>query len=177
MRMEIVQPPSQTDWAAAFEAERALLAEHAGEFFTRIDHIGSTAVPGLPAKPIIDLQAQVEALDEPEFYAELLGPLGYRLVDADEVDVRVPLRKRQGRDANIHIVRAGSWAAQRTLIFRDALRADPELSAQYARLKRELGASSETRLVYTLAKTEFIEDTLRDCCQRLEIAYTPGNRR
>lgn len=176
-RTEIVLSPYETRWATAFEAERAILTQLAGGLFSQIDHIGSTAVPGLPAKPIIDLQAQVETLAEPEFYADLLGPAGYRLVDSDEVDVRVALQKRRDGDANVHIVRAGSWAAQRTLLFRDALREDPALAERYAQLKYELAATSESMLVYTLAKTEFVEDTLRERCAKLDIAYTPGNRR
>jgi GrpB-like predicted nucleotidyltransferase (UPF0157 family) len=164
-------------WAAAFDAERQALKELAGDIIARIDHIGSTAVPGLDSKPIIDIQAQVAALETPETYGELFGPLGYRALDADEVDVRIPLRKRASVSANLHIVRAGSWAAERSLLFRDALRDDPALARDYTRMKSELATSSESLLVYTLAKTEFVEDVLRRRCEELSIAYSPGNRR
>jgi GrpB-like predicted nucleotidyltransferase (UPF0157 family) len=175
--MEIVLTPYEAGWAQAFEDERERLRRHVGELFVRIDHIGSTSVPGLAAKPVIDIQAQVEALAEPEHYHELLAPLGFRVIDSEEVDVRVALRKRIAGDANLHIVKSGSWAAERTLLFRDALRADQALAEEYARLKFELLASSESLFVYTLAKTEFIEDALRRRCEELQLPYFPGNRR
>jgi GrpB-like predicted nucleotidyltransferase (UPF0157 family) len=177
MGMEVVLSPYETVWAQEFEDECERLRRHAGDLFTDIDHIGSTSVPGLAAKPIIDIQAQVDMLEDPEYYEALFGPLGYRVIDSEEVDVRIALRKRVAGDANLHIVKSGSWAAERTLLFRDALRGDAVLAEEYARLKYDLLASSESLFVYTLAKTEFIEDALRRRCEELELLYNPGNRR
>lgn len=124
-----------------------------------VHHVGSTAVPGLAAKPILDLMAGVAALDSPAV-AALVGA-GWHLVPP-ELDAR-PWRRLLvevtggRRSAHLHLMIAGSdrWLEQ--LRFRDRLRASPGLRAEYAALKRRLaGQHRGDREAYSRAKAAFV---------------------
>ncbi len=130
-----------------------------------VEHVGSTAVPGLAAKPILDLQAAVADLDCAPVVAETLGD-GWHLVPP-ELDAR-PWRRflvqvvDDVRVAHLHLLTADSerWAEQ--LAFRDALRRDPGLVQRYAAVKQELAAEhAGDREAYTVAKRDFISAVLR----------------
>ncbi|MDA8332554.1 MAG: GrpB family protein [Candidatus Dormibacteraeota bacterium] len=130
-----------------------------------VEHVGSTAVPGLPAKPIIDLQAAVVSLDCAPAAADSLGE-GWHLVPPD-LDAR-PWRRflvhvvDDVRIAHLHLLTPDSrrWAEQRA--FRDILRADPLLLQRYAELKLDLARRhAHDREAYSAAKAEFITSTLR----------------
>ena len=130
-----------------------------------VEHVGSTAVPGLPAKPVIDLQAAVPDLGCAPAVAEALGRHGWHLVPP-ELDAR-PWRRllvrvaADVRVAHLHLLADGSeqWADQ--LSFRDALRADPDLRQRYAALKQELAARhADDREAYTAGKADFISGAL-----------------
>jgi GrpB-like predicted nucleotidyltransferase (UPF0157 family) len=124
--------------------------------------VGSTAVPGLAAKPIIDLDVIVAAQDGPEA-VHRLGALGY----VHEGDLGI-----HGREAflyppgeerhHLYVLVQSSAELRRHLAFRDALRADATLRDRYAELKRSLAAKyPHDRVVYTQAKSAFIESALR----------------
>ena len=133
-----------------------------------VEHVGSTAVPGLAAKPIIDLMASVRDLDE------VIDQAGGALWDAGwwyvppELDGRPwrrffvkPDESGQHRYAHLHVIAAGHprWAEQ--IAFRDALRRDDELARRYGDLKRRLAAEyAADREAYTEAKGEFVRDAL-----------------
>jgi GrpB-like predicted nucleotidyltransferase (UPF0157 family) len=153
------------------EIERARLAELLGPWLVDgvVEHVGSTSVPGLAAKPIIDLMAQVADLDAVvDQVGQILNADGWHYVPPD-LDAR-PWRRffvkpdpsGQLRYAHLHLIQAGHerWAQQ--LEFRDALRRDDELATTYANLKRRLIAEHpHDREAYTEAKAEFIIDALR----------------
>lgn len=127
----------------------------------RVEHVGSTAVPGLAAKPILDLQAAVDDLGCAPAVAAILAGRGWHLVPP-ELDAR-PWRRflvqAAGgvRVAHLHLMTAGSTRWTEQLAFRDALRADPELRRRYTALKRELAVEyADDREAYTAAKGEFI---------------------
>lgn len=151
------------EWLALFAAEQARLAP----LFPAcvIEHIGSTAVPGLPAKPIIDIMVGAQSLAEIERSIEPLALLGYDYRPQHE---RVfPLRRyfakpaAEGLAAHIHAVVKGTPFWVERLAFRDALRSSAELSLQYALLKRRLAAEfHEDREAYTNAKGSFIHSVL-----------------
>jgi GrpB-like predicted nucleotidyltransferase (UPF0157 family) len=153
---------------AAIERQR-LLTLLAPWLADGVEHVGSTAVPGLAAKPIIDLMALVH---DPDLVVEQAGgPLG-----ADgwcyvppEVDSGGSWRRffvkpdasGQHRYAHLHVIAAGHprWAEQ--LTFRDALRRDPGLADRYADLKRGLAAAHhDDREAYTRAKGTFVDEVL-----------------
>ena len=125
----------------------------------RIEHVGSTAVPGLAAKPVFDVQLSVASLEPLELYAEPLAALGYEYRSDEEPQHRFfALTAHSGeRLVNLHVCRAGSEWERRHLAFRDALRADPDLRARYEAEKRRVAAiHADDSLAYADAKTPWI---------------------
>ena len=131
-----------------------------------IEHIGSTAVPGLAAKPIIDMMGAVRSMEVAD---KLLGPLrefGY--VTPPECNANLPERRWLMRHANghrthhLHLIRLSTDGWRRTLKFRDILRSDPSAAQAYKELKLQLAKSvGDDRDKYIQGKTAFIEDLLK----------------
>ena len=150
-------------WAAAFEAERARLAHALGAMALRIDHHGSTAVPGLAAKPIIDIQISVASLMPIEAYGRPLALCGY-VHQPHEDDAFAPFFHRPAtwpHSHHVHVVQAESDEARRTIAFRDYLCEHADAARDYELLKRELvarfpGGDPESREAYAAAKTAFV---------------------
>jgi len=156
--------PYDPAWAAAFEAERDRLAHTLGSLARRIDHNGSTAVPGLAAKPVIDIQISVDALQPLEAYGRPLSALGYSHVpDADDAVCPFFHRPRTWPHSHhLHVVQHGGDEERRTLAFRDYLRDHANVMRDYAALKQRLApryssTDPSAREAYADAKTEFIE--------------------
>jgi GrpB-like predicted nucleotidyltransferase (UPF0157 family) len=151
-------------WPVAFEQAAAQLRGALGATAVRIDHHGSTSVPGLAAKPIIDIQVSVESLQPMSAYALPLQSLGYVHVP-DPDDSRCPFFHRPSEwphTHHVHVVEAGGVEERRTIAFRDYLREHGDAAAEYERLKRSLAArlaprDRDTREAYALAKSAFIE--------------------
>jgi GrpB-like predicted nucleotidyltransferase (UPF0157 family) len=156
--------PYQPDWPAAFEAERKLLAPVIGAYLVGgIHHVGSTAVPGLAAKPIIDILAGISDLGSARPCIELVAPLGYAYAPylPDEMLWFCKPNPRR-RTHHLHLIPVGSARYRDELKFRDYLRAHPDSRDEYARLKQGLAARfSRDREGYTEAKTDFVRDILR----------------
>ena len=132
-RREIVIADYDPAWPRRFEAERARIAGALGERALRIEHIGSTSVPGLAAKPIVDVLVEVAALDdaaglEPAGYVLRVREDGHRMFRTPELDVHV------------HVWPSGSPSIAADLAFRDRLRESDEDRDAYEALKRELAA-------------------------------------
>jgi GrpB-like predicted nucleotidyltransferase (UPF0157 family) len=147
-------------WRAAYTAERRRLAKLLPGL--RVYHIGSTSVPGLAAKPVIDMIALVDDLDAD---VAKLRRAGYRL--PPELNAHLAHRRflcyptLSHRTHHLHLVdeRAG---VDQCLRFRDRLQDDPALAAEYAALKRALADRCRAdRIAYTEAKTSFINDAIR----------------
>jgi GrpB-like predicted nucleotidyltransferase (UPF0157 family) len=146
-----------------FVAEEERLREALGLMARRIEHHGSTAVPGLGAKPIIDIQISVNGLQQLQTFATRLAGLGYAHVPSAD-DTRCPFFHRPAEwphTYHLHLVEAGGEEEQRTLAFRDYLRVRPDVARDYEALKRELahrfdGRSPDDREAYAVAKTEFV---------------------
>lgn len=159
--VEIV--PYDPAWPDAFAAERDRIKVVLGDLALRIDHNGSTAVPGLAAKPVIDIQVSVRQLQPIEEYAGRLRQLGYVHVPHPD-DSFCPFFHRPAvwpHTHHVHLVRSGDAEERRTLAFRDYLRQHPEMARAYEELKRELaaaygGATFESRQAIADGKTEFI---------------------
>lgn len=154
--------PYQASWSDAYNAEVARLIDVVGDRVDRFEHIGSTAVEGMPAKPILDVLALV---DESTTTNDLVPPLeacGYER-RPDEVDGRVFLAKGppENRTCYLSIAEAGSTFHKEKIAFRDALRDDPELAERYASLKQRLAARyPENRDRYTAEKGAFVRAIL-----------------
>jgi GrpB-like predicted nucleotidyltransferase (UPF0157 family) len=133
-----------------------------GEFALRIDHVGSTAVPGLPAKPVIDIQVSVTDISDEDSYRPAIESLGLPL-RGREPDHRF-FRPSAGspRTVHVHVCGAGSRWERQHLLFVDYLREQPKRAREYAQLKLGLaGRFRSDRTRYTEGKNEFIEETLR----------------
>jgi GrpB-like predicted nucleotidyltransferase (UPF0157 family) len=150
-------------WPAMYEAEKKAILGAAGEWLVAIEHIGSTSVPGLAAKPVIDIMGAVVSLDDAQNIIEPLATLGYDYVP--EYEVEMPHRRyfRKGRRGNqgdkyhLHVVEPNGEFWHRHPAFRDYLRAHPEAANDYAELKRRLAVEHDTDVdAYTDAKSEFI---------------------
>ena len=153
-------------WKHAFELERDRLHALLPGTFVAIEHIGSTAVPGLVAKPIIDLMAAVDSLDDVDALIYRLCDNGYttsREFNAALSDRKWLMRWRDGhRTHHLHIVVADGARWRDRLAFRDALRADPVLAGRYAALKSELAQRHrDDREAYTEAKAAFVRSVAR----------------
>lgn len=161
-RVTIVEP--KASWPTEFEAITAAVHEALGPLALRVDHIGSTSVPGLPAKDVIDVQLTVAALDR-ERLAPALARAGFVAQTTIGNDHRPPgatgpdddwrklfFQSASGRPANLHVRVAGRPNQRYPLLVRDYLRAHPESAAAYATLKQALAALGIDRGVYALVK-------------------------
>jgi GrpB-like predicted nucleotidyltransferase (UPF0157 family) len=155
--------PYDPAWPLEFEHERERLRAALGSLALRIDHHGSTAVPGLAAKPVIDVQISVARLHPIDAYAPALARLGYVHVPHAD-DAVCPFFHRPAEwphTHHVHLVQAGSEEERRTLAFRDYLREHADAAREYERLKRQIaqeytGDDLASREAYAGAKTAFI---------------------
>ena len=147
-------------WPALAEAEVRAIEEVLGEIAVRVEHVGSTAVPGLAAKPILDLQLSVDALEPAGRYAEPLKRLGYVFVPTDDVAGLPPVtpsRRSVRARTTCMSARPGAEHELRHLAVRDFLRAHPDEAARYAALKRDVVARHpQDRLAYIEGKEEYV---------------------
>ena len=151
--------PHDPLWTSMYSDERDRLLGALGEMVRRIDHVGSTAVPGLEAKPIIDIMVSVDIL-EIGTVKEILEDVGYLHVPIDETG-RLFFRKGVPRTHHLHVVRIGSWEYWKHLFFRDRLLNNKDEIREYAALKMELAERfHHDREAYTKEKEAFIEDLL-----------------
>ncbi|MCO6441651.1 MAG: GrpB family protein [Nitrococcus mobilis] len=137
-----------------------------GHHLTDLQHVGSTSVPDLPAKPILDLAAAVAALDAiPELARRLTG-IGY-IYRGNNGDAGGHLFVRESspgvRTIHLHLVKHNGAQWRNYLLFRDLLRRNPGIRRQYAELKQALGRSfRDDRNSYTAFKRDFIGQVLGD---------------
>lgn len=162
-RIEIV--PYDRRWRAEFAAECERLTRGFPATFSRIEHVGSTAVAGLPAKPVIDIVAIVASMGVADAILPRLVEAGYSFsAEFNERlgDSRWLMKHANGRRTHhLHLVLAESMHWTGKIRFRDLLRSDAALAARYAALKKELAAKyAQDRDAYTEAKTLFVNEAL-----------------
>jgi putative glutamine amidotransferase len=146
-------------WPARFDDEAGRLRAALGDRAVRIDHVGSTAVPGLAGKPVVDIQVSVASMAPRSNYLEPLRALGYRwAIDPWPSDHEFFSRDENGdRAYHVHVCAAGGRWERRHLVFRDWLRSHPDDAAAYERRKRELAdRHPRDTYGYTDGKTDFI---------------------
>ncbi|MEX0800092.1 MAG: GrpB family protein [Dehalococcoidia bacterium] len=147
-------------WPAAYRRESEAIAAALGELLVGIEHMGSTAVPGLGAKPIIDIMAGVPSFQEGHRCVEPMQGLGYEYKGEFGIPGRHYFRKiqRDVRTHQVHMVEAGGEFWQRHLLFRDYLRSHSDEARRYYELKLRFSKEyRHDREGYTDAKTAFIE--------------------
>ncbi|MCC6541576.1 MAG: GrpB family protein [Flavobacteriales bacterium] len=170
MKERIAVVPYDPEWPRRYdELEVRLKKLLPKNLVQRIAHIGSTAVPGLSAKPIIDVQVEVNDMDEVcERVVSMMEEAGYEFLWRPSIGEAAPYYawfiKRDAvgvRTEHIHILSPDHTSAER-IIFRDLLRRHPEEAAAYERLKTDLAKRhARDRTAYSTGKTEFIQATLR----------------
>ena len=152
-----------SQWSILFEKEKCLVLSVIGQYVVGIEHIGSTAVAGLGAKPIIDIMIAVYSLSEADKCIEALERVGYKYVSEHEVSMPERRYFNKGKPPkeqhyHIHMVDVTSDFWKRHLLFRDYLRKHPEIAHEYFKMKKRLAAEyGSDREGYTGAKTSFIE--------------------
>jgi GrpB-like predicted nucleotidyltransferase (UPF0157 family) len=153
---------ASTEWPGEFEQLRARLAAALGTG-VRIEHVGSTSIPGIAAKPIIDIQVSVpDVTDEARFVPQIESvgvPLRMREPDLGHLY----FRNSDPRTVHIHVCEAGSKWERVHLLFRDYLRAHPGAARAYEELKRAAAATyRHDRIAYTESKGPFVDSILSE---------------
>jgi GrpB-like predicted nucleotidyltransferase (UPF0157 family) len=154
--------PYSPEWVAAGEAERHRLLSALGRWSSDVEHVGSTAVPGLAAKPIIDICVGVADLAHADEMAGAMVTPGYDYPG----DVGIPEDRVFGRSPGwrthlVHVVVLGGARWNAYIRFRDALRADAALRAEYEAVKQQLAlVHHDDRFTYTQRKAAFVERVL-----------------
>ena len=155
----IVEPDPH--WPELFEQYKSKLEESLGSTAVRVDHVGSTAVADLPAKPVIDIQVSVRDIADEDTYRPAIESLGWPLRAREPEHRFFRPRASEERSVHVHVCSAGSDWERQHLLFVEYLRAHPEHAAEYAQLKRELARRvASDRVRYTDAKDDFIQHVL-----------------
>jgi GrpB-like predicted nucleotidyltransferase (UPF0157 family) len=150
-------------WPARFEAEAERIERACDGLPIRLEHIGSTAVPGLAAKPVIDILAGRPPRSRPHPYVDALKGLGYEHMGSRGVPGRDYFRRGPPRSHHLHLFAWSSAYWRDHLLFRDHLRARPDLAREYEALKYDLAARfAYDRKLYTDEKGPFIKRVLRE---------------
>ena len=150
-----------TDWPKKFETHAKIIADAIGGSALRIEHVGSTSVPGLAAKPIIDILVVVADSADESAYLPQLEAAGYvlRVREPDWNEHR--MFRTPERDVHVHLYTVGCTEIERTLAFRDRLRRNTDDRRRYEQTKRELAAREWPDMnEYADAKTEVIESII-----------------
>jgi GrpB-like predicted nucleotidyltransferase (UPF0157 family)/predicted kinase len=158
---EVTIAPYNPAWPQLYEEEREKIVGVLGNRIVEIHHVGSTAVPGLPAKPIVDIMIAVSRLEDAIDCIGPLSDLDYAFIDYPQNTERRFFRKGQPRTHHVHIVEVSSAELRDHLAFRDALRANAEWRDQYAALKIGLADRHRNdRAQYSASKTDFVQRVL-----------------
>ncbi len=172
--IEVVE--SDPTWPVQFETERARLASVLGEGVVAIHHIGSTAVPGLAAKPVIDLLVEVRDLAALDARSEALILCGYTPRGENGIPGRRYFHKGTPvRTHHLHAFAEGDGALVRHLAFRDYLRAHPETAREYGELKKGLARTwAHDPVRYVEGKDAYVKRIEARALASVALAVTKG---
>ncbi|MCP5504311.1 MAG: GNAT family N-acetyltransferase [Chlamydiales bacterium] len=162
-KIEVV--PYDSDWPKQFESEAKLIKEALGDLATAIHHVGSTSIPGLAAKPKIDI---IVATKNPEDTIQKLENIGFKYRGEFNIPMHYGFSKRGERQVNLHVYKKGNPEIELNLTFRDYLRSHPEIRDEYGALKLELlqkktsfEKNNSMFTGYNLGKNAFIGSVLK----------------
>ena len=146
-----------------FEAEAERIEDACAGLAIRLEHIGSTSVPGLSAKPVIDILAGRPPRSPTEPYIAAIRQLGYEHKGAFGVPGREYFRRGSPRSHHVHLVSWSSAVWEEHLLFRELLRSNPAMARDYEAVKRDLAiAYANDRRAYTDGKGPFIKAAIRE---------------
>jgi GrpB-like predicted nucleotidyltransferase (UPF0157 family) len=149
------------EWPALFAAHRELIARALGGAALEIEHVGSTAVPNLAAKPVVDMDLIVEDPRREETYAPALADLGYALIIRERTWYQHRMLRHHRPRINLHVFGRSCPEHARHILFRDWLRAHPEDCARYERAKAEARIGAASVGDYNRNKQAVIRDICR----------------
>ena len=154
--------PHNPHWKEAFQSEQNRLAYELRVPLDAIEHIGSTAVPHLLAKPTVDIMVGVDVFPPSATWSEGLSRLGYEALGEAGVSGRLYFRQRHHADFNVHVVERSGTHWLRNLALREYLRRSPAAAAEYASAKRAaISDGATTLLAYSEAKGRVVEQLMR----------------
>ena len=152
-------------WSEIFKKEKKILQKALGKMIIDIQHVGSTAVPNLSAKPIIDIAVAATGLSEKKVkkYIKPLKKLAYEYRGKDRPRERLFVKGSEDkRICHLHMVKFGGKSWKDYLLFRDYLRTHKKVAVEYAKLKAELAKKfSDNRKSYTSGKDKFIQGVFK----------------
>lgn len=153
--------PYDLEWPRVFESLRDRLTGALGALAVRIEHVGSTAVPGLCAKPIVDIDVVIASADDSSKAIERLEAIGYTHRGDRGIPGREAFEPPAGPAHHLYVCADGAAPLREHLTFRDYLRGHPESAEEYGVLKRELAERFvEDRLAYQEGKRSFVESVM-----------------
>jgi GrpB-like predicted nucleotidyltransferase (UPF0157 family) len=152
--------PHDPEWHDWYETEALELIDVV-DAIQDVAHVGSTAVPGLIARPVVDIAVGVEPLEAVSRCVVAMQQRGYEYLGEAGVKGRFYFRKRGERDIDVSMMRHKDKPWRRHLAFRDHLRDHPEVAERYGSLKKELAAEGDPD-AYEAGKADFIEAILED---------------
>ncbi|MEK3713547.1 GrpB family protein [Paenibacillus sp. FSL R7-0333] len=145
------------DWVNRYQEEASFLTTIFADEIVRFEHFGSTSVPGLKAKPVIDMMCIVKDISNIDSYNNKMNGLGYDVAGDWGIPGRRLFRKGgEARTHHIHCYQADNPQIERHLVFRDYLRAHPAEAARYSQFKQELADHFEDTSQYGPAKKAFV---------------------
>jgi GrpB-like predicted nucleotidyltransferase (UPF0157 family) len=148
-------------WPALFDREAARIRAVLGDAAVRVEHVGSTSVPGLAAKPIIDILLAVPDSADEQAYAPALEAAGYVLRDREPDWFEHRLFRGPDTNINLHVFTVGAAEIDRMLLFRDRLRADDADRDAYLQVKRDLAKRAWRHVQhYTDSKTAIVQQIM-----------------
>jgi len=164
--MNTLVVPHDPRWKALFLDEQAILDDSLGEQAIAIEHIGSTSIPGILAKPIIDILIEVVSVDELDKLNPVMESVGYEVMGEFGIESRRYFRKTNAfgrRTHHVHAFSSSSPHLLRHLAFRDFLIAHPETAQRYSEIKAKLTKHGQTSMeAYISGKEPFIKQTEAD---------------
>jgi GrpB-like predicted nucleotidyltransferase (UPF0157 family) len=148
------------EWPLKYEREREAIVRAIEPYIAQIEHVGSTSMPGLAAKPIIDIGIDLNIYPLPAEAIAAMEALGYEHMGELGIPERHYFRKGNPRSYHVHSYSPGNPEWEAHILFRDYLRAHPDAARRYEQLKRELAARHTDVNAYAEDKSDFVRETL-----------------
>lgn len=167
---EITLTPFNPQWSKIYRTEASRLHEKLGGKIVTVEHIGSTAIPAIHTKPIIDIMIGIKSLTETKPIIKSLQELGYEYCGEANVPGRLyfRIRNKNGQNFNLAVCQHQSALWTDNLLFRDYLLEHPDIAQRYSLLKKEiLAAGANTLLKYSELKHAFVEEIIAKAKKQL----------
>ncbi|MFF4188894.1 GrpB family protein [Streptomyces sp. NPDC001691] len=155
----IILAPYAPAWAALGQELAQQVSSVLRGMPVAVEHIGSTSVPGLDAKPVIDIQVGCQPVDA-STAVERVKELGFEHLGESGVPGREYLRRRSGQPTNVHVVEKDGRLWNDSILFRDYLRTHPDAAARYARVKHSAAREASMLLAYSELKASALTEIM-----------------